>query len=142
MKKLIALFLILSLALPVTVLAENREPIIGAWYMFFDSDITPEIAANFQWRDKIITVYDFTEDGVIMCLEVDIKEGQGTPLFSVAGKWSKSGDKYDYSLIGLGQGQSYVKDGLLYLGITDGNVYLKLRHMDYFDPYSDYDFGR
>lgn len=144
MKKLIALAMILILIVPASALAVDRDPIIGGWYMCYDEKVTPEMASNFSGFDKIFAIYDFTEDGTIMLLEVDLKEGKGTPVYSAAGKWSKENDKYKYSIIGLGQGTAFIKDRELYLALDNVSarqMYLKIRRIEYFDPYSDYVFN-
>ncbi len=142
MKKLIALILILAMLLPAASVAEDRDPIVRCWYMLYDAEITPEMAANFPGYDKMISIYDFLENGTITLYEFDIRDGQATPISAAAGKWSKTNGAYSYSIIGLGEGDAYVKDGDLFLGIpsaiASANIHMRLRGLEYYDPYSDY----
>ena len=124
MKKLAALFLILVMLVSAASLAEDRDPIIGAWYVFYDMDVTPEMKANFPGNNKIFSIYDFTEDGTIMLLELDEQNGTGTPTFAATGKWSKEGNKYNYSIIGMGESDMYIKNNCLYLNYHNMNVSL------------------
>lgn len=142
MKKLIILFLVLALAVPAAAMAADRDPIVGCWYMFFDSKVTPEISSIFSGVDKEISIYDFLENGIIMMLDLSVKDEQGTPTYSAAGKWSKENDMYKYSIIGLGEESAYIKDQDLFLRIPGDSsavsIYMKLHHMEFFNPYADY----
>lgn len=140
MKRLITLILILALAVPALTFAEDKEPIIGCWYLFFDSKVTPEFASAFENYDYIIAVYTFLEDGTIACTENDVKNGSGTPLFSAAGKWEKDGSKYKCSIIGFGEGSSYVEEDALFIQTQTPNTYLKLHKLIPLNPYADYEF--
>ena len=141
MKKLIALFLILAMLVPAAGMAEDRDPIIGAWYFFIDMDITPELATNFQGSDKVFAIYEKTKEGIVLGLGLSELNGQGTPEHTGVGKWSKDGDKYKYSIIGIGENEAYVIDNALYLKIADG-LKMKIRRMEYFNPYTDYIYGK
>ena len=141
MKKLITIILILALLLPAAAPAEDQEPIVGCWYVYYSKAVTPELATSYQNYDRVIAVYIFNADGTITCLEHDYKEG-GTdlPMYNSAGKWGHEGNDYKYSIIGLGEGKAFVKDGFIYLGIQNNMFYLKLRWLYPFNPYQDYDY--
>ena len=137
MKKLIAITLILALILPAVALAEDPDPIVGAWYLYFDSNVTPEFVANFNY-DFIVGVYLFMKDGTILSTETDIKDGSSQPLFGAAGKWSKESKDYKYSIIGLGEGTAYVADERIGLQLSGTTTYMELRKLYPFNPYQDY----
>lgn len=141
MKKLIALALILVMLFPAAVMAADRDPIIGGWYMFFDSAETPEVASNFSGYDRIFSVYDFLDNGTIMILEADIKNNMSTPVYLASGKWSNENGTYHYSITGLGENTCYIKDNAIFLRVeylSARPFYMKLRRMEYYDPYGDY----
>ena len=137
MKKLVAIILAIVMVIPVVATAADRDPIVGCWYFFYSAKETPEMAANFPGYDEMISVYYFTEDGVIMCLELDMQNTQGTPTYIASGKWSKNGDRYTYSIVGLNGSDAFIEDNNLYMFVQD-RIYLKVRHMDFYNPYEDY----
>lgn len=134
MKKLLAVILILALLLPAAALADD---IVGTWYMLYDKTVVPEMAASFDNCDLIVASYSFMPDGSIILTENDVKDGNSEPHYGPTGKWEANGSEYTYSIMGLGSGKAYVKDGMIYLELQN-NVFLKLRHMDPYDPYGDY----
>lgn len=134
MKKLLAVILIMGLILPAAALAED---VVGSWYMLYDKTIVPEMASSFNNCDLIVATYSFMPDGTIILTENDITAGESEQHCGPAGKWEANGTEYTYSIVGLGSGKAYVKDGMIYLELQN-NVFLKLRHMDPYDPYGDY----
>ena len=139
MKKLIAFMLILALIVPASSMAADRDPIAGCWYMVFDAVENPELISTFAGADRIVCCYIFKDDNTITCLELDLFNDQGTPTYNAAGKWSLENGMYQYSIVGLGNGDAFIRDGCLWLSLQSANnLYMKLRHMDVFDPYSDY----
>lgn len=141
MKKLVTLFLILALAVPAAAMAADRDPIVGCWYILIDSQENPEMSSYISGVDKAISIYDFLDNGIIMMLDLSVKDGQGTPTYYSAGRWSKEGDTYNYSIIGFGEGDAFIKDRDLFISIqTDSavSVYMKSRRIEYFNPYADY----
>lgn len=137
MKRLIAIIMIMALLVPAAALA--GEPIVGTWYMLFDKSVTPEIADLFQGYDLIVAAYSFMENGTVILTENDILNGNSEPHTGGSGKWEKKQTNYSYSIIGLGSGEAYVKDDMIYLEAQNG-VYLKLRRMIPFNPYQDYQY--
>ena len=145
MKKYVALVLILMMILPSAQAAEERDPIVGCWYMLYDFHDTPELVSAFgSDAEKVMTICDFSENGAIMMLDLTTKDNIGTPTYNGGGKWSNDGSTYTYSIIGLGSGDAYIDDYFLCLYIEDAskqlgrNVYLRLRRMESFNPYTDY----
>ena len=137
MKKLIAAILIMALLLPAAALA--ADPIVGSWYMLYDKTLVPELADSFQNYDLIVSVYSFMEDGTIIGTENDIKDGVSTPFCRGVGKWDKALFSYKYSIVGLGSGDAKISDGFLCLKTASG-PYLKLRKMEPYNPYTDYEY--
>lgn len=142
MKKLITIILILAMLLPAAALAEDRDPIVGSWYMLYDKSLYPEMAANFSNTDLIIMIFSFQEDGTVIVTENDITNGVSKASGAVAGKWEKGDPLYKYSILGMGQGDAYVDEGCIYLniGTEDQRGYFRMRKMEPMNPYADYIF--
>ena len=141
MKKLIALLLILIMILPAASLAEDRDPIVGCWYMYYEKESFPELAETYNNNDYIIMVLIFTGDGTILTNETDIKDKAGTPVTYSAGKWQKNGSSYKFSIIGIGQGLIEIENDCILLQPSEyQNIFMKFRKLVPFDPYSDYIF--
>lgn len=142
MKKLITLFLILALAVPAAAMAADRDPIVGCWYMLFDAHENPEMSSYIPEADKSLSIYDFLESGTIMLLDLSEKDGYGTPTYSAVGKWSREGGSYNYSIVGFGEGDAYIKDNSLFLHMPASfspiSFYMKIRKLEFFNPYADY----
>ena len=144
MKKLITLILILALALPAVAMADDVDPIVGGWYLFYDNTKYPEMSSNFGNYDYVFSVYFFSQDGTVYLLESDIKDGTSTPVFMSAGSWKKTEGlrRYAYKLIGFGEGIIQLKEsGEMYLSAQDQSVYLHMRWVSPFNPYQDFVFG-
>lgn len=137
MKKFLCLILIVALLIPVVAFAD--DPIVGTWYMLYDKNKVPEMASNFQNCDLIISTYSFLSDGSIYLAEHDVTDKNSVPMSAVAGKWEKQTFDYTYNVIGLGSGKAIVDKDEIYLEINStSHLYLKLRRMLPYDPYSDY----
>lgn len=139
MKKLLIVFLIVSLIVPtVSFAVDPSDPIIGNWYIMFDKFASPELAPNFSENDLIFLVYSFFNDGTILQSEIDIKDKIGTPFSGAAGKWEKSGNGYSCSIIGLGSVNALIENGELLLHMPNSNFYLRFRKLVPLDAYNDY----
>ena len=134
MKKLIILFLILSLILPAAVQAEEQDPIVGVWYCCIDSkDMSKELQD--QGYVYGIMLFHFSEDGEIIFLEVDFKGSAGeTTDPSYIGKWEKKGNEYQTSIISAGVDRAWFEDDLLYISLNKVQ-YHGLRKMTTIDMY-------
>lgn len=126
-------------ALPLN--ANGQDPIIGAWYMFYDKAVTPEMATSFGDYERIIAIYTFLDDGSIATLEQDVLNGSGEPQYVSAGKWEKNGQNYKYSIIGFGSGILRVYYDYILLQINESTYYMKLHKLMPMDPYHDYIFS-
>ena len=139
MKKLLTVILILALLLPAAAWADDLDPIVASWYMVYDTQLYPEMAANFPGIDFAIAIYTFRSDGRVMCTENDVSGDTGTPMYNVAGKWSKENGTYNYSIIGLGEGTVLLENDQILLSLKQyQGAYMRLHKMIPFDPYSDY----
>ena len=136
MKKLITIIMILAFLLPAAAMAEE-DPIVGAWYLYFDSNVSPEFKQNFG-NDFIVSVYLFMKDGTILMTETDILDGSSQPMFGSAGKWSKETKDYKYSIVGLGEGKLFLEDERMNLQLNGTTSYMQFRKMYPFNPYQDY----
>ena len=138
MKKLITFTLILALLLPATVLAEERDPIVGNWYILFDGNIYPEIKSAVGNMDSDLSVYYFNADGSIMLLDNPITDGSSDPTFAACGKWEIINDAYKYSIIGLGTGNILLSGDELLVELSEYGIYMVMRKIIPFNPYEDY----
>ena len=136
MKKFVVFILILALILPAASLAADRDPILGSGYLIFDATLYPELKAEFDNYDLIIMVYSFMEDGTVIQTENDIKEGTSNQNCRTVGKWEKDGDKYTYSIVGLGTGDLTMDNEKYYLKIRE-NHFMIFRRMVEYNPYTD-----
>ena len=137
MKKLITVILIMAMLLPAAAMA--ADPIIGNWYFLYDKSEYPEIASMFGNADVSFSVYRFMESGTIMSTELSVTGDTGTADYVAAGRWVKEDYGYKYSIIGIGEGKALVEGDNMFFA-TQGmeGVYMLLRRMVPFNPYSDY----
>ena len=138
MKRFLCLLFVLVL-FPVVSFGDDPDPIVGCWYMYYDKAFTPEMESAFPGVDKMICVYVFSENGTINLTGTQVIGADGTPEYSVGGKWEKSGSSYMVSLIGYGKCKTLVDNDCLMLEIESApGYYMVLKKMYPFDPYNDY----
>jgi hypothetical protein len=143
MKKLITIILILALV-PVIALADERDPIVGSWYMYVDISITPELAGAFNNSDMLLLILKMNDGGTISSITFALNGSEDNYDYSPAGKWEKDGDSYSLSIVGIGKTKAVIQDGDLIFdakGLTGYNIGMKLHKLKEFDPYSDYIFN-
>lgn len=140
MKKLLCFLLIVSLFVPSAVIADDPDPIVGCWYLYYDKSITPEMESAFPGYDKLICIYIFSDSGVINLTGASIVGSVGTPEYTPGGKWVKDGDHYKISLIGFAENAaSYCENDCILLSIEGTNgICMKLKKLYNFNPYQDY----
>ena len=140
MKKLLCVLLIVALLIPAAVLADDPDPIVGCWYMYYDKLFCPEMESSFPGVDKTICVYIFSESGINNITGARVIGSTGTPEYSAGGKWKKTADGYEISLIGYGENTpSFIQDDYLCLAIQGlSGYYMRFRKMYPFNPYQDY----
>ena len=141
MKRIPIYLLVIVMLLSVMAVADSPDPIVVQWYLLYDFSVYPEFSSIYEGSyDFVIGVYSFLADGTIMELSVGVDDGEGTPEYSPIGKWEKQGNKYKYSMAGLGQNNdAVIKDDVLLLKLTDNNgIYMTLRKMIPFNFYQDY----
>ena len=99
MKKITTVVLILSLLLPAAALADDTDPIVGAWYVY--SGIVDDSQAYYE-----INVFLFTDDGNVFTSKYDVSKEGKTDVkdYSVIGLWTKESGKY-YVNIGFSGAQ-------------------------------------
>ena len=73
MKKILSLILILALAVPALALAENTDPIVGAWYVLFDYKELPSQPA-IEGKDYMLNMFFFEPSGAMTFLVMDAKK--------------------------------------------------------------------
>lgn len=139
MKKLFCILLIVALLLPSAVFADDPDPIVGCWYMYYDKSVAPEMESAFENADIAVSFYFFNDSGVIYALNAQIVGKDGTSAYVPSGKWSKADYGYNIGLIGYGESSGFIEnDSLLYEIPNAPNYYIKLKHLYSFDPYKDY----
>lgn len=140
MKKLIAVILILVILLPAAVLAEERDPIVGIWYLCVDVTLYPELSGAYNGKDLLFDIYNFMPDGPVMAAGLEQTGQKGETSFQPTGRWEKEEDHYLLKVLNYGNTIIYVKGDLLYLKLTtaDGSdSYLIMHRAIPMDPYSD-----
>jgi hypothetical protein len=141
MKKLIALILAAVVLFAAAAVAEDRDPIVGYWYMLYDSGITPEFKSTLPGVRTEISAYDFRADGTIFLLDNTVADDDtSSQSYAACGKWSKSGSGYTYSIMGTGEGEIVIKDDVMYMQIAP-QYYMKIRKMIVLNPYTDMTAG-
>ena len=137
MKRLIAIILILALAVPAAALADDRDPIVRAWYMYYNKLDAPEMESAFKGIDQQSCIYFFYEDGIIYISSIAISAKDGTPGYLSCGKWEKVNGKYNVSIMGIGQGDALIEGDNLLVNIQD-NYYFILHKLIPINPFTDY----
>lgn len=138
MKKILILFSVL-LFIPLLSFAESPDPIVGCWYLYYDSLKTPEMYSAFPDKDNALSVYYFNSDGSIYVLNADVSDNKCTPSYGFSGKWQNINGLYVVSMIGSGKTTALVNDDELLLKILDvDDYYVRYKKLLYFDPYMDY----
>jgi len=138
MRKLITITLILALLIPAAALADDQDPIIGCWYLYYDAYIYPEFASTYGNVESEVSIYYFLPNGSIMLLDNPIKGESSTPTYSGCGRWQKTDNGYTYSLVGLGEGDARITDNGVELQLPGSTVYMVMRSLIPFNPYADY----
>lgn len=139
MKKLLTLILAVALILPAAAMAEDRDPIVGCWYMFFDGDMYPEAKFAFGDCDNEISVYYFKQDGTIMMLDNTVTGGTGNPIYTLCGRWEIRNGEYYISIISLGEGKTILDGDVLKIpAFSVDNIFVIIHRIIPFNPYADY----
>jgi len=136
MKKLLAIILLIAVLLPAAALADP-DPIVGSWYLCYDKLEAPEMAYTFEGYDKVIVIYNYTEEGYISVLEGDINGMSCSPVFYTAGKWEKTDTGYKCSIIGSGEINLILEGDYLFSQIPDSVGYMTMRRIIPLNPYKD-----
>lgn len=140
MKKLVSFLLAaLILLMPIASICES-DNLIGSWYIYVDATKYPELSQLSNYNDSAFTVYTFLENGTIMWLENDVKDGNATPTYNACGRWEKGEEKnnYKYSMIGIGEGTMILKNDGLTINIPQNNIAVRFRRIFTFNPYTDF----
>ena len=141
MKKFLIFVLILAMV-PMIALAEEQDPIVGSWYLYYDLSALPEMASLFPGYTSMFSIYTFQSDGVIMLTENDVRSASDSDLlYNPTGKWSKTDDQYSYSMIGVGEGNCHIENDDLLISLQSG-VDMRFHRLLPFNPYKDYVFNR
>ncbi|MBO7711764.1 MAG: hypothetical protein J6S50_03105 [Oscillospiraceae bacterium] len=131
MKKLLTIILILALAVPALALAEETDPIVGAWYVIFNyKELPPQPAI--EEKDYVVNVFVFEPSGALTFFALDAKKDNTREAYAdISGKWTKKDDKYTYSGIGIGNNLGLELDGdIIKVQITD-NIWYVMHRMEW-----------
>ena len=102
MKRLLCLFLALVL-FPVVSLADDPDPIVGAWYIMLDYKDIPA-STETAGKDFMFYILFFDEFGTVSGVSGESLESTGLYANgSGLGNWTKSGEKYTVNMIGVGE---------------------------------------
>lgn len=139
MKKLISFVLIIILALPALVMAEDRDPIVGFWYLIIDVGTLPEKVQKdlsqsihtFRVLAEVDVLY-FNEKGEIYSVEMNFEPYMVSADDStIRGTWTKN-DKGEYNVVYKSRSApAYFEDDKLFIKYYD--TYVALRKMEYPD---------
>ena len=138
MKRMFCLLLALLLV-PLVAFSDDQDPIVGCWYIFYDSYVAPEMSSIFPGTDKSLSILFFNKDGTVYDLYAEIVDDNCTPEYAVAGKWQLINDLYVFSIIGTGRRIVTVTPDALYVKLPDADdLCITYKRMYTFDPYTDY----
>lgn len=126
MKKLLALILIFAFVMPAAVGEEipaAARPFLGGWYAWMVATEAPNRSA-FGDLTKMLLVITFEENGDITMTELDFTGSQIAQYGgTVAGSWVINADgKMITRIIGTGESEALIQDGLLYASLYDTSV--------------------
>ena len=138
MKKLLTVVLILAMLMPAAAPAEERDPIVGCWYMYIDGDLYPDLAASFGGCDTYLQFYYFLEDGTIKGYDNTSSGGTMTQNYVLYGTWQKADNGYSINIPTVGTGYVYIdRDLIIFPLIYVQDTYQVMRRAIPFDPNSD-----
>lgn len=110
MKKLIAVFLLLVLIVPAAVSADEQDPIIGCWYMYY---VSSDYAFSSNNED-MIALFILSDNHVIKNINLTFKEdGTIEKKEFIAGQWSKEEETYFFSIIEDGTKEVFLNENTL-----------------------------
>lgn len=131
MRKLITVILILSLFLPAAVLAEDPDPIVGAWYIMLDYKDAPYDDPSMAGKNYMIYVMFFEPSGTISGFSGESVQNIGFyGAGSTIGTWVKSGDTYTTSIVGIGTSNPTIEDGRLII-FAAGKIHYSMRRLEW-----------
>lgn len=119
MKKTLILVMAIFLLIATCTSAEEKDPIIGCWYVCIDAD--DPIAAQMaeQGYEYGIILLCFTDDGKIINGEIDFtNKGGEVAQPSIVGKWEKTKDGYETSIVAAGVDKAFFEEDLLYVSLN------------------------
>ena len=135
MKKLLSFILILCIFIPAAV-AEEQDPIVGAWYIMLDYSeypASPETAG----KNYMLYIMVFEPSGTISGISGESAEATGLAAYgSAVGTWENTGGSYIVNLIGVGSNSAEFSGDRLLVQMTE-NVWYSMRRMDWASWYTD-----
>ena len=135
MKRFLSLFLVLIFCISFSS-AEEKDPIIGAWYIMLDYEQGPSSPESSD-KNYMIYVLFFDEDGTVNALSGEELKStgfycQGSPV----GKWSNDKGSYTVSIMGFGTDNPTIENDRLLFKVID-SVYYSMHRLDMCDWYTD-----
>lgn len=130
MKRLIAIILILVLIVPATAIGEEKDPIIGPWYIMFEYKDSPYEDEMLAGKNYMIYILIFEESGTISGMSGESMKGIGFyGSGSTVGTWLKAGDTYAATITGIGTSNPTIENDRLLIRMTE-NVHYVMRRME------------
>lgn len=140
MKKLITAIIALAMILTaVPALADDPDPIVGAWYIHFEIPGSP-VESQFPDISRFVCIFTFEEDGTVTSYEADYNRDGSTALSNgpnVVGRWTRTANGYSVSWMGVGTNPAYLREDDLYVICLSPGVYYRAHKMTLGDWYTD-----
>jgi len=129
MKKLITIILAMALILPTAAPAEDKDPIIGAWYIMLDYRDIPETPES-AGKNYMIYIMIFDDSGSITGITAEDIQNSGMVAQGAAiGTWSKTDDGYTVNMIGVGSNRAEFSDDRLLVQMVQ-NVWYSMQRLN------------
>ena len=133
MKRFICLLLV-CLLFPLVSIADDPDPIVGAWYIMLNYKEYP--TAETEGKNYMIYIMICNEDGTIDGISAESNQSGLTANGSGIGKWENRDGTYAISIIGLGRNPAEFSGDRLLVQMTE-NIWYSMQRMYFGDWYSD-----
>lgn len=139
MKRLSALLLAAAVILSCGLsLADDPDPIVGVWYV--NLVVSDGVPVGNPGDVRYVALFTFEEDGTITYFEIDFNLFGHSSTGSLpvnGGRWTRSGDGYSVSYVGMGTNPAYLEGDELWAITLTPNVYYRMHRMAAADWFSD-----
>ena len=138
MKKLLIVILAMALLLPAVTLADP-DPIVGAWYVFYDANVHSEVRTWINGCDSSLFIFYFDESGDIYQNTISRTYLNFAPASTQIGKWAAGTDgHYVISIVGRGETfDAYFDNEDMIAQLGGDQTYFRIRKIVVLNPYVD-----